>query len=181
MGIEDLINKDSTFSESAFISKVDNIYIMLLSAIMMNDMEKVKHKLSSELYNKYFDLVDNLNKNNQRQMYDELNVKSTKILSINETDDKYIIEVLLISRYMDYIIDKTTLKYISGINNKRVEKENYLTFEKLKNTKKELSVRKCPGCGVSIDVSSTGKCVYCGSTYDTINYDWILTDIKEKD
>ena len=53
MEIKDLINKDNIFSESAFISKVDNIYIMLLSAIMMDDIEKVKHKLSSDLYNKY--------------------------------------------------------------------------------------------------------------------------------
>ena len=81
---------------------------------------------------------------------------------------------------MDYIIDKKTLKYISGINNRRVEKENILIFEKLKNVKNESYSRKCPGCGANIDASSTGKCNFCGSTYDTINYDWILTEIKEK-
>ena len=180
MEIKDLIDKDNTFSESAFISKVDNIYIMLLSAIMMDDIEKVKHKLSNGLYEKYLNLVSDLNNKNQRQMYDELNVKSTKILSIKDDSDKYIIDVLLVSRYMDYIIDKNTLKYISGINDRRVEKENILTFEKLKNAKNELYSRKCPGCGANIDASCTGKCVFCGSTYDTINYDWILTDIKEK-
>ena len=48
MTIQDLVNIDSTFSESSFIAKVDNTFIMLLSSIMMYDMDRVKHKISNE-------------------------------------------------------------------------------------------------------------------------------------
>ena len=118
MELKELIKEDSTFSESSFLAKVDNTYIMLLSAIMTDNLPKVKHKLSANLYEKYNDFLKELNSNNQQQLYDELNVKSSEIISIVKTSEKYIIEVKLISRYMDYQIDKNTKEYISGINDR---------------------------------------------------------------
>ena len=73
------------------------------------------------------------------------------------------------------IIDKCTeCKEI----NYRTEKNNYLTFSKKKDAKTEGSTRKCPGCNANIDSNSSGKCPYCGTFYDTANYDWILEDIR---
>ena len=175
--LEELQKKDSTFNESGFKAKVDNIFIMLHSAIMIGNLDRVRHKLSDELIDKYEKLIKDLNSKNMRQMYDEINVKSTEIRSITENEDKYIIEVLLVSRYMEYIVDKTTRKFISGINDHRIEKENLLTFTKKIHAKDEASARKCPGCGANIDANSSGKCAYCGTIYDTVNYDWILEDI----
>lgn len=174
---EELQREDSTFNESGFISKVDNIFIMLHSAIMLGNLDRVKHKLSDNLIEKYEKVIDDLNNKNMRQMYDEINVKSSEIQSITKMEDKYIIKVLLVSRYMEYIIDKTTRKFISGINDYRIEKRNILTFTKKIDVKKEASARKCPGCGANINANSSGKCVYCGTIYDTVNYDWILEDI----
>ena len=37
---------------------------------------------------------------------------------------------------------------------------------------------KCPGCGANINANYSGKCEYCGTTYDTVKYDWILEDIR---
>lgn len=178
MTIEDLQKKDQDFNKSGFIAKVDNIFIMLHSAVMLGNLERVKHKLNENLIKRYQSIIDNLNSQNIRQMYDEINVKSTEILSISETDDKYVIQVLLISRYMDYLIHKDTKKLVSGNNNSRIEKRNYLTFTKIKEYQDEASARKCPGCGANINANFSGKCPYCGTTYDTANYDWILEDIE---
>lgn len=179
MELKELIKEDSTFSESSFLAKVDNTYIMLLSAIMTDNLPKVKHKLSSTLYEKYNDFLKELNSNNQQQLYDELNVKSSEIINIDKTPEKYIIEVKLISRYMDYQIDKTTKEYISGINDHRIEKTNYLTFEKLINAKDSGVIKKCPGCNASIDSNRTGICPYCGTSFNLVDYDWILTALDE--
>ena len=178
MSIEELIKEDSSFTESGFLAKVDNTFIMLLTAIMTDNMTRVEHKISKELFDKYCNIVNENNLNNERQMYDELNVWSTEIQSIEKTNDKYIIHVLLKSRYMDYKIDKTTAVYKSGVNDHRIEKDNYLTFEKSVNAKDESSARKCPGCGANIDANSTGKCSYCGAIYDTASYDWVLTELN---
>ena len=177
MTVEEYTKIDGNFSESAFISKVDNTFIMLLSAIMTDNIPRVKHKISDELYDKYSNYLNELNNKNSRQMYDELNVKSTHISDITEDEENYIIKVLLVSRYMDYIADKTTFKLISGNNTSRIEKDNILTFKKKKDAQTESSARVCPTCGANIDANSTGICSYCGSSYNTETYDWVLTEI----
>lgn len=178
ISIDELERIDPSFNKSGFIAKVDNTFIMLYSSIMIGNLDRVKHKLSDDLIIRYQKVIDELNSRNERQMYDEINVKSTEILSISEDNDKYIIEVLLVSRYMDYIIDRETRKFISGVNDHRIEKNNYLTFTKVKDFKDEGFARKCPGCGANIDANYSGKCAWCGTTYDTVKYDWILEDIK---
>lgn len=177
MSIEELIKEDSSFNESGFLAKVDNTFIMLHYGIMLGTLERVKHKITPKLIERYEKVIDNLIRRNERQMYDEINVKSTEIKKITKLDDRYVIEVLLVSRYMEYIVDKTTMKFKSGINDHRIEKKNYLTFSKRINSEDEGLTRKCPGCGANINANYSGKCEYCGTTYDTETYDWVLEDI----
>ena len=177
MKIEDLVAIDSSFSESGFIAKVDNAFTMLYSAFMMGDLTKVKHKISDEVEKEYQEKIDELNKNNYRRVFHEFNIKSTEITSIEEDDEYYIINIHIVSRYMDYVVNKADFSFVSGINDHRIEKDNYLTFKKKKNSKIENAARKCPACGANINVNSSGKCPYCGSIYDTENYDWVLTNI----
>ena len=110
--LNELIELDSTFSESKFKTKVDNIFVMLHISIMTNDLERVKHFLSNEVYKNFEERLKYLNNNNQIQMFDELNVKSTEIEDIEINNETFIIKVKLVSRYMDYIIDKNTKKII---------------------------------------------------------------------
>lgn len=178
--LNELIELDNTFSESKFKTKVDNIFVMLHISIMTNDLERVKHFLSNEVYKNFEERLKYLNNNNQIQMFDELNVKSTEIEDIEINNETFIIKVKLVSRYMDYIIDKNTKKIISGNNSNRIQKDNFLTFTKKRNFKEQEMVRKCPSCGANMDVNNTGKCKYCGTIYNNADYDWILTNIETK-
>ena len=174
--IKRLEELDPTFTESGFISKVDNTYIMILSSIMDGNMKPVQHKLSDKLYNKYYEKVKKLKENNEIQLYDELNVKSTSIISVEITDEQFIIKVSLISRYMDYTIDSTTKKYKYGNNDHRIEKKNHLVFIKSRSATDEGIVRKCSYCGAPVDVNKNGICIYCKKPYDTQAHDWVLYD-----
>ena len=166
------------FNESMFKTKVDNIFVKLFTSIMKGDLSDVEHFISDEVKNKYMTYINELISKNERQMYDELNVKDTKILSRKELDNKEVIEVEIISRYMDYIIDIDTGEIIKGDDTRRIEKRNILVFEKKNDTKDIKLVRKCPGCGASISVNTSGKCDYCGTIYNLEDYDYILTDIQ---
>lgn len=175
--MNELLKIDPTFNEGMFITKVNNIFVMLHSSIMMDNLERVKHFLSEDVYLKYEDILKDLNSHNVRQMYDELNVKNTYIKDIEINDECVIIKVDITSRYMDYLIDKTTGKFISGFNDHRIEKTNHLELTKKRNASNYGIDKKCPGCGANIDVNNSGKCAYCGSIFNTENYDWILTSI----
>ena len=89
-----------------------------------------------------------------------------------------IIDVEIVSRYMDYIIDINTGDLISGDDTRRIERRNILRFEKKLNTKDFGIVRKCPGCGASINVNNTGKCEYCDTIFNLDDYDYILVSIN---
>ena len=179
--MDELLKIDSTFNEGMFITKVNNIFIMLHTAIMMNDLDRARHFLSPELESHYEEVLKDLNKRNVTQLYDELNVKTTEINNINILEDKIEISVDIVSRYMDYLIDKDSGDFISGINDYRVEKMNHLIFTKKIGAKYKNIAQKCPGCGANIDVNKSGKCPYCGTIFDAENYDWILTSIDTLD
>ena len=166
------------FEETKFLSYVDNIFIKILHAIMFNKLEEIDHFVGDDVYEKLKNKIEKLNSKNLIQMYEMTNVKESKIIDKKETEDKYIIEVLLVSRCIEYLMDKDSNKIVEGNDENRVEKSNYLTFEKFKNNKIQGISRKCPSCGANMDINNKGKCEYCGAIYDLENYDFILTSIK---
>lgn len=176
--MDELMKLDSTFSLPTFITKVDNIYVMLCTSVMTNNLKRVAHFISDDVYKKYEELLEELNSKNVIQMYDELNVKSTEVVDVKITDEDYIITVKLISRYMDYKIDKTTRSFVSGNNSRRIEKENILEFTKKRSATKLGVARSCPSCGANMNLNKTGVCPYCGNVFGQDNHDFILTSIN---
>lgn len=166
--------------QNELVSKFSNIYIMLLYSITTNDIDRVKHFLSEQLYQKYKNIIDQNKKNNELQMYDELNVAKIEMIDKKIIEDKEIITVRLISKYIDYIIDKTTGNYKRGNNKSRTQKTNILIFEKKKNKVKRKIIFTCPNCGANLDINFTGKCSYCNQTINLKNNDYILTSITEE-
>lgn len=166
------------FNEAMFKTKVDNIFVKLYTCIMKGNLTDVRHFISEELYNNYINKINELISHNKRQMYDEINVKNTMIINRKILEDKEIIDVEIVSRYMDYIIDINTGDLISGDDTRRIERRNILRFEKKLNTKDFGIVRKCPGCGASINVNNNGKCEYCDTIFNLDDYDYILVSIN---
>jgi Translation initiation factor 2, gamma subunit (eIF-2gamma; GTPase) len=169
----ELLKYDTSFSEGMFITNIDNIFVQILSAIMHKRIEEVKHFVGDAIYNDLVKQVDYLENNNYIQFYDELNVKSTEILDVVETDNSFQIKVKITSRYMDYLMNSANI-IIKGHDKFRIEKENYLVFEKQKKFKDLNEVRKCPGCGISMDINRNGKCEYCGTIFNLDERNWIL-------
>ena len=100
--IEEIIKADDSFSESTFLSNVDHIFIMILNSIQNNNMEDVRHYLANDVYVKFNNMINEYKNKNIRRCFDEMNVKSSKIVGNMITDNFITIEVELVSRYMDY-------------------------------------------------------------------------------
>ena len=80
--LEELKKLDSTFTESMFKSKVDNIFVLMMSSIMFRDITRIYSSLNEGMRHKVQEIIDELNSKNEIQMYDELNVKDTEIKNI---------------------------------------------------------------------------------------------------
>ncbi len=167
------------FNEALFKTKVDNIFVKIHIALMSNTLDEVKHFMSDNLYSELSNYLNQLLKEGKQQMYDEINVKNTYIKRREVVADKEVVEVHLIARYMDYIIDTASGKTIAGIDTRRVEKSYNLVFEKKVSAKKLGLVRKCANCGASMNINATGKCQFCGSTFELSNYDYILVSMEK--
>ena len=167
----------NNFNEAMFITKVNNIFIKYYSAIMLDELDTVKHFVSEQVYNEGKNIINNYKANGYRQMYDMLNVKDSKIRDIKENPDNFVITVYLESRYLDYQIDLDTGEFLSGNDKERIQVNYLLEFTRKKDTKEQSIARICPGCGNTIDVNNNGKCNYCGASYNQKDYDWVLTKI----
>lgn len=178
MTIEELTEKDKNFNVEEFISKVDNLYMMLANSVMNEDIDRVKHKLTDKMYEKYKNYILELQKNNVREVYKDFKIKSIDIERVSEDEDYYYIEVWVISKYLDCYIDKASLKvaYYKGSVLKHYN--NLLTLRKQKKAKEPSAIKYCPNCGANVDINNNGICTYCSSPFDMHNYDWILSDMK---
>ena len=130
MSVDDLVKKDSSFGISNFISAANSMYVMLQSAVMLGNLSRVKSKISDKVLQKYQHIIDEFNNNDLRQMYEDINIKKTEVLSITNKDNDYYIQVLITSLAKDYVVDKKNLEYRYGVNNQKITKSNYLTFRK---------------------------------------------------
>lgn len=178
MTVEEFRQIDSTFNESMFLTKVNNIFIKLFTSIMMDSLEDVDHFIGNDVMNFAEGIASKTRDTGNRQMYDELNVKDSTIQNIIVEDNVYVIKVYLQSRYMDYIINLDSGDLVSGNDQSRIQVDYLLTFTKKKDATNQGIVKKCPGCGASLSVNTTGKCEYCGSIYNQEDYDWVLTGLE---
>lgn len=177
--MNDILKYDPNFSVEKFITYANNVFVQIHVAITTKELDKIKHFVSSNVYDELSVKVNQLTQRGLTQTYDELNVAQTDILNYQATDDLMTIEIKIISRYLDYLVDQNG-NYVSGNNSSRTQKENYLTFTKKTNFKKTGSISKCPGCGAAINVNANGKCAYCGTIYNLVDKDWILSSLKTK-
>ncbi len=177
--LDELKKLEPDFNESVFISKVNNIFVAMLNSIMFQDASMSVTSLGSELKEEIARRIDALKSKNVIQMYGEMNVHDTKIIDVQILDDKYVIKVQIMSRYLDYLMDMVSKKKISGDDYTRVERANYLLFEEKRNHKKLGNVTECPFCGANIDYNYKGICEYCKKELPKEDYDWILTHWEE--
>ena len=178
MTVNEFKQLDSTFNESMFLTKVNNIFVKFFTAIMLDKMIDIDHFVGDDVYNYGLSILNNAKSNGCRQMYDELNVKDSSISSIEVNDNVYIIKVYLQSRYMDYIINLSNGSLVSGNDSSRIQVNYELTFTKKMSAKEQGIVRKCPSCGAPLSVNTSGKCDYCGSIYNQEDYDWVLEKLE---
>ena len=85
------------------------------------------------------------------------------------------IGVYLNAKYTEYRTDDTTGAIISGDAAAQVREHYLMRFARSLNNPSD-QPKYCPNCGAPMDIASSGKCLYCGSTVTTSSFDWLLSD-----
>ncbi|MBE6123982.1 MAG: hypothetical protein E7184_00360 [Erysipelotrichaceae bacterium] len=153
------------------ISKIKNMYIMLLYAISKEDIDRVRLHLSDDLASEFEEMINDNIANNVIQKYGELNVASVDIISIKND----LITARIIAKYIDYKIDRVSKNFVSG-DKVRSEYEVLLRIRYQKHN--EAMVYRCENCGAILDINLTGVCEHCDEPVDDSDSVYVIESIE---
>ena len=145
--------------------------------------EEIRPFESNELFEQHRQQLQYLIDNNQTNMMEKICVRYTCLNSFRQDGDKEIITMTLKSAMKDYTIDDKTKKVVQGNKNEDVYMVYTLTFMRKAGLKTKAGTDKvnttnCPNCGAPTDITSSGKCKYCGSVITTGEHDWVLSGLE---
>ena len=173
--------KDPNFTADDFVTFSKQVYIDIQTAWCNRDLTPVRPIMHQNLYN-----------TTQRQVQDKINqgivyhyeniaINTAYLTSFVRDKDYEYLTVYLNARMIDYQVDEKTGKILRGDKTTRWDmryKMKYVrtvgvtTKDKITGTHEY----NCPNCGAPLEITSAGKCEYCGSTVSTGDYSWVLTD-----
>ena len=136
-----VLEEDKKFNEEAINKKVFNIYKNIQEAWMNFELKKVKDNLSETIYNEYQKQLDDLKKDNRKNIMENIEYKSNKIkaISINDVIEEITCELKVTCN--DYIINDKE-EVVKGKKDKTREYTYELVFERNYKTDKYVMTKK---------------------------------------
>ena len=86
---DELMKCEQNFNPDMFLTKVNNIFVLMMNGIMFQNLQNVTSWLNDSMRQKLLTMINDLKHNNLIQMYDELNVKNTYVRKVDILDDCY--------------------------------------------------------------------------------------------
>lgn len=174
---------DPMFSEDNFLAWTKEVFIKLQTAWTKKDWSIIRPFESNELFEQHNSQLQEFIERGRTNIVERINVTSATLYSFRQDGDKETLKVTLKAVMRDYIIDDSTKKVLEGNPNV----DQYMTYRltfirkagvKTKPGTNSKSTTNCPNCGAPTQITSAGKCEYCGSVITTGEHDWILSNLE---
>lgn len=174
---------DKYFNEEKFLAWTKNLFVKLQNAWTNRDLSEMRTYETEELFEQHNRQIEQYIAKKQINIMDRIAVNYAKLHSFEQDDDKDILKVLINSSMADYIIDEETKKIVMGDQKTRRTRTYLLTFIRKKGvttpeSTDDLKTTNCPNCGAPTNITSSGKCEYCGSVITTGSHDWVLSNLE---
>ena len=176
---------DPNFNKEEFVAWSKNLFVKLQQAWTDRDWSTIRTFETENLFEQHKNQLQGYINNNQINVMDRICVNYAHLYNYRLEGDKEILTVRLNSRMADYIIDATTKQVLKG--DKQTERVNtyLLTFIRKNGVKTkpgtiEVNTTNCPNCGAPTQITSSGKCEYCGSVITTGEYNWVLSNLERE-
>ncbi len=181
--IEAIIKEsDPNFSSSDFISFAKQVYIDIEDAWCKRDLTPVRPVLHENLYNTTNRQIQSKIEQGVVYHYESIAINTAYLTSyIKDAQFEYL-TMYLNARMIDYQVDEKTGNIIRGDKTTRWDLRYKMKFVRsvgvlTKQESAEATRHNCPNCGAPLEeMTSAGKCGYCGSIVTTGQYSWVLTD-----
>jgi len=174
---------DEMFSEEKFLAYTKDLFVKLQNSWTARDWDSMRPFESQELFAQHQTQVQGYIDTNRINIMDRIAVNFAYLYKFRQDGDKEILEVALKSTMKDYIIDATTKEVLEGNKTQDRITTYKMTFERKKGVKtkegtNDINTTYCPNCGAPTQITSSGKCNYCGSVITTGDYGWVLSGLE---
>lgn len=180
-----LLDKDPSFSEAAFRSKISSLYVQLQNAWEKKDLSPMRPFMSDALYTQFDRQLDELRKSDFTNVIDGIEVLDIFLSNCRCDEKEDVVEAIVKTRIVDYVIDDKTGRVLQG--SKKAEKYMMYRWTLVRSAVRRkasqaqgvgVDVRRCPSCGAPLEINASARCPYCGSVVMDSDFDWVLTSIE---
>ncbi len=174
---------DPNFSEEKMLAWAKDLYVKLQNAWTARDWEPMRPFETESLFEQHKSQLQGYIDTNRINIVDRIAVNYATLYKFRQEGDRDIIEIALKATKKDYIIDATTKEVLEG--NKEQDRISVykMTFERKTGVLTpegtgKVKTTNCPNCGAPTEITSAGKCPYCGSVITTGNNTWVLSGLE---
>lgn len=174
---------DPNFSEEKMLSFAKDLFVKLQNAWTARDWEPMRPFETESLFEQHKAQVQGYIDTNRINVMDRIAVNYATLYNFRQEGDRDILEIALKSTMKDYIIDAKTKQLLEGSKTQDRTTIYKLTFERKTGVLTEEGTAKvkttnCPNCGAPTEITSAGKCEYCGSVITTGANTWVLSGLE---
>lgn len=174
---------DPLFNKEEIIAWSKDLFVRLQQSWSKRDWSEIRVFETNALFEQHKNQLQGYIDNNTINVMDRICVNYANLYDYKISGDKELLTIKLNSRMQDYIIDATTKKVIKGDPNIERTNSYLLTFERKLGVKTKpgtsaVNTTNCPNCGAPTQITSAGKCEYCGSIITTGEYNWCLSNLE---
>lgn len=181
-----LKEKDPLFSDEAFISKVNNMFIQLQTAWSDKQWNSIRPFETDPLFNMHNRQLQAYIDQNKTNKVENIGILESMIVRYENDGSHDELDVYIRARMNDYVVDDHTGNVLKGNPNRDIymryiwtliRKDSVLT----KESEEQYEVTQCPNCGANVSINASGQCEYCDSVISNGEYDWVLSKITVLD
>lgn len=175
-----MLNQVGDFDERNFLDKASFAFNEVQKAWMKKNLGPVRKFMSDGVYQRFHVQMMMMDKLEQQNLIDHINLKETRIAYVEKEFPYDIIHV----QYQAEISEKYVSQKFSRLN--QSYKESFIEFwtfirKKGQQHKDIYHSTQCPNCGDALpeDMGEVSKCNSCGTYINMGEYDWVLCEITQ--
>lgn len=178
----DLAVTDPSFDANAMQEKISNLYVQMQNCWTDKNIESLRPYFTDAFFTQMERQLNGLKNQGLTNYVDRIAVLGVNLRGFYKQGDKEHLIVELRTRIVDYTVQDSNNKLISGDRNR----EKFMTYEwdmcrtagSVTSKEGVMHSVSCPGCGAPLSINTTAKCPYCGRVVTLDEHDWALCAIK---
>ena len=181
--LDAILPVDPLFSKDKFLAWAKEVFITLQNAWTARDWSKIRPFEKEELFRQHEMQLQEYIKAGRINVMERININEAYLHKYERFPEYEYMTVYMKTRMVDYIIDEKTKKVLKGDPNRDCHMAYLLTFMRGTGVKTDpatsnKSTVACPHCGAPTEITSAGKCEYCGHIITTGEFDWVLCNMQ---